>query len=84
MGISVTLPPEQQKWLEEAVAAGQFASVDEALAVAVAELMAIQSDDLAWAKPYVDQARESVTRGKVLSGEDFFKSLRVKRESLRS
>ena len=52
--MNVTLPPEQQRWLEAQVAAGQFGSIDEALAVAVADLIAIQGDDLAWAKPYVD------------------------------
>jgi antitoxin ParD1/3/4 len=66
------------------VAAGHFASIDEALAVAVADLMAIHDDDLVWAKPYVDQARASVARGDVLSGEEFFKRLDAKCKSLRS
>jgi antitoxin ParD1/3/4 len=59
-------------------------SVDEALAVAVADLMPIRSDDLAWAKPHVDQARASVARGDVISGEEYFKRLKAKLESLRS
>ncbi len=82
--MNIKLPPEQQKWLEAQVAAGHYASVDEALAVAVADLMAIHSDDLAWAKPYVDQARASVARGDVLSGEEYFKRLNAKLESMRS
>ena len=82
--MNVKLPAEQQKWLEAEVAAGRFTSIDEALAVAVAELMAIQSDDLAWAKPYVDQARASLARGHVLSGEEFFKHLEAKLETLRA
>jgi len=82
--MNVTLPIEQQKWLEAEVAAGRFASIDEALAVAVADLMAIQSDDLAWAKPYVDQARASVARGHVMSGEEFFKRLEAKLEAFRT
>ena len=73
--MNISLPPEQQKWLEAEVAAGHFSSIDEALAVAVADLMAIHSDDLAWAKPYVDRARASVARGDVLSGEEYFKRL---------
>src|SRR5690242_1419759 len=36
--MTVTLTPEQVQWLEEAVAAGQFASVEEAVRVAVADL----------------------------------------------
>jgi antitoxin ParD1/3/4 len=82
--MNIKLPPEQQKWLEAEVSAGHFASIDEALAVAVADLMAIHSDDFAWAKPYVEQARASVARGDVLSGEEYFKRLKAKVESLRS
>jgi Arc/MetJ-type ribon-helix-helix transcriptional regulator len=82
--MNVVLPPEQRKWLEAQVAAGRFASIDEALSVAVADLMAIESDDLAWAKPYVDRAFESVERGDVISGEEFFARLKVKRERRQS
>lgn len=82
--MNITLPPEQHKWLEAQVAAGRFGSIDEALAVAVADLIAIQNDDLVWAKPYVDRARESVARGDVLSGEDYFSRLKAKLGTLRS
>jgi antitoxin ParD1/3/4 len=82
--MNIKLPPEQQQWLEAQVAAGHYASVDEALAVAVADLMAIHSDDFAWAKPYVDQARVSVASGDVLSGEEYFKRLNAKLEAMRS
>jgi antitoxin ParD1/3/4 len=82
--MNVKLPPEQQKWLEAEVAAGSFSSVDEALAVAVADPMAIHKDDLAWAKPYVEQARASVARGDILSGEEYFKRLNAKLQALRS
>ena len=82
--MNVKLPIEQLRWLEAEVAAGHFGSIDEALAVAVADLMAIQDDDLAWAKPYVEQARRSAARGDVLSGEEFFKRLEAKLETLRA
>jgi antitoxin ParD1/3/4 len=82
--MNVSLPPEQQKWLEAQVAAGAFASIDEALATAVADLMAMQSDEFAWAKPYVNQARASIARGDVLSGEEYFKRLNAAIETLRS
>ncbi|MEA2903944.1 MAG: antitoxin ParD1/3/4 [Alphaproteobacteria bacterium] len=84
VGMNITLRPEQRKWLEAQVAAGHFASIDEALAIAVADLMAIQSDDLAWAKPYVDRALASAARGDVISGEEFFARRKVKREQRRS
>ena len=66
------------------MAAGHYEPVEEALAVAVADLMAIHNDDLAWARPYVDQARASVARGDVISGEQYFKRLRETPASLRS
>jgi antitoxin ParD1/3/4 len=82
--MNITLPPEQQRWLEAQVAAGYFGSIDEALAVVVADLIAIHNDDLAWAKPYVDQARDSVARGDVLSGEEYFTRLKARLDALRS
>lgn len=82
--MNVKLPADQLRWLERKVDAGQFASVDEAVATAVGDFMALHDDDLAWAKPYVDQARASMARGDVLSGEDYFKRLDAKRAALRS
>jgi Arc/MetJ-type ribon-helix-helix transcriptional regulator len=53
--MNVTLPSDQQEWLEAEVAAGRFESIDDALAAAVAELMSVDADDLAW-----DRRRDSV------------------------
>ena len=82
--MNITLPTEQQEWLEAEVAAGRFESIDDALAAAVAELMSIDADDLAWAKPYVEQARASVARGAVFTGEEFFQRLEGRLDKLRS
>jgi hypothetical protein len=46
--------------------------------------LAMRDDDLAWAKPYVEEARASVSRGEVSSGEDFLKRLDARLEALRS
>jgi antitoxin ParD1/3/4 len=82
--MNITLTPEQQKWLEAEIAAGHFDSVDDAVAAAIAELMSLNGDDLAWAKPYVEQARASVARGDVISGDEFFKRLAKKLGTLQS
>lgn len=83
--MNIQLPPDQQKWLEEQVKAGHFASLDEAVAAAVDDLRLSQfDDDLSWAKPYVDEAREAVKRGEVLSKEEFFERMDAKLNSLRS
>jgi antitoxin ParD1/3/4 len=82
--MNVSLSPEQLEWLEARVAAGEFSSVSEALERAVAELIAINEDDLAWAKPYVDEAIGQAERGEVVSGEEFLKSVDERIEKLRS
>jgi antitoxin ParD1/3/4 len=81
--MNVSLPKEQLEWLEAEVAAGHFSSVDEALAVAVAELKSLHENDLAWAKPYVDEARDQIARGETLSGDEFVKWLDTRIEMLR-
>ncbi len=82
--MNITLPAAQQKWLEAEVAAGRFESIDDALATAVAELMSIDADDLAWARPYVEQARAPVARGAVFTGEEFFQRLKGRLDKLRA
>ena len=81
--MNVSLPREQLEWLEAEVAAGHFSSIDEALAVAVAGLRSIVDDNLAWAKPYVDEARAEAARGETIPGDDYLSWLRNRTESLR-
>jgi antitoxin ParD1/3/4 len=73
--MNVNLSPKQRRWLEAEVSAGRFASVDEAVEIAVSALIAIEADDLAWAKPKVDEVRASVARGEIVSCDDYLKSL---------
>jgi antitoxin ParD1/3/4 len=68
--MNIRLAADQQKWLEEQVAAGRFDSVEDAVAAAVADLMAADRDDLAWAKPHVDEARAAASRGEVVPLDD--------------
>ena len=66
--MNIALKPDQQKWLEDQVASGAYASVQDAIGFAVADLMSTVGDtDLAWAKPIVDEARESIARGEGVS-----------------
>jgi antitoxin ParD1/3/4 len=68
--MNIRLSPDQQAWLEAQVAAGHFSSVDDAVALAVSDLMGIGDDDLAWAKPYVEEGRAAAARGEVISLDD--------------
>ena len=68
--MQITLTPEQQAWLEAKVAAGEFGTVEEAAVAAITDSMAGEIDDMAWAKPYVDEARAAAARGEVLTLEE--------------
>lgn len=67
--MTITLTPAQLRWLEQQVASGQFESIEDAVQLAVTGLMAIETDDLAWAKPLVDEARASFARGEGIPAE---------------
>jgi len=72
--MSITVTPEQEAWLQAHVASGEFVSIEAAarqlIDERIAERAAEESDDLAWAKPYVDEARAAVARGEFVSLEE--------------
>jgi antitoxin ParD1/3/4 len=56
------------------VARGDFASLQEAASRFIDERLAeraLEDDDLAWAKPLVDEALEDVAKGNVLTREEY-------------
>ena len=69
--MTITLTPEQQALLSNYVARGDFPSIEEAarqlIDERIAERAVEEGDDLAWARPYVDEARAAVARGDVLT-----------------
>lgn len=69
--MNITLPREQQEWLEAQVRAGAYGSIDEAVASIVAEHLLLDLDDLDWAKPLVDEARASIARGEGMTFEEY-------------
>ena len=75
--MTIQLSPEQQRWLEAQVAAAHFASLEQAVAVAVADLMATVADDLDWAKPLVDVASEELARGEGVPGDEAIARIRT-------
>ena len=83
--MTVTLTPEQMRWIEAAVAAGQFPSVEDAVRVAVDDLIAASEvGDLSWAKPYLEEARKDVEAGRVIDGDEFLTWLDSQIETLRA
>jgi antitoxin ParD1/3/4 len=72
--MTISLTPEQQAWLNAHVARGDFSSIEEAVCQLIderiAERAAEESDDLAWAKPLVDDALTAAARGEVIGREE--------------
>jgi Arc/MetJ-type ribon-helix-helix transcriptional regulator len=82
--MTITLTPAQQAWLEAQVAAGRLPSIEDGVQAAITDMMSIRDDDLAWAAPYVDQARASAARGEVVDGQAFLASLEDRIARLRA
>jgi antitoxin ParD1/3/4 len=66
----ITLTPEQEIWIKAHVATGAFASVEEAARQLIDERIAElardvgdEQDDMAWAKPLVDEGLAALERG---------------------
>jgi len=71
--MTITLTPEQLAWLNAEVARGHFQSIEEAARQLIDEGIAermVEEDDLAWAKPLVDEALADVARGDVITLEE--------------
>jgi antitoxin ParD1/3/4 len=69
----ITLTPDQEAWLQSHVAIGAFASVEEAARQLLDERIAereLEEDDLAWAKPLVDEGLAALERGEFMSLEE--------------
>jgi len=47
--MNVVLPPEQEQWLNARIAEGEFTSPEAAVRQMIAERMALDADDFAWA-----------------------------------
>lgn len=73
-GMTIVLHPDQEAWLAARVAGGDFASVEEEarqlIAERIAERTLEESDDMAWAKPFVDEALAEVGRGEAITLEE--------------
>lgn len=69
--MNITLPREQQEWLEAQVKAGAYDSIDDAVASILAEHMQSDLDDLDWAKPQIEEARASIERGETMTLEEY-------------
>ena len=73
--MQIEIDERVQEWLRARVSAGEYASVEAAVAAALQRLMledGADDDDLAWAKPLVDVGLAQLDRGESFSHEDVF------------
>ena len=61
--MNIPLLPSQENWLKAQVAAGRFASLEDAIASAVAGLQAQDAIDDGWTKPLIEEALDALDRG---------------------
>ena len=76
----ITLTADQEASLSALVAAGDFASIEEAARALLDERLAereIEDDDFAWAKPFIDEAEADIARGAVISREEHDASIKA-------
>jgi antitoxin ParD1/3/4 len=81
--MNLILRADQRKWLEAQVAAGRFATVEAAIAAAMADHERLEADDLDWAAPYVEQGRDDAARGDVLTHEEHKARMAVRLNALK-
>lgn len=69
--MTIILDPELEARIKTRVASGDFTSVEEAarqlIDEALVERALEENDDMAWAKPYVEEALAEVERGEVIT-----------------
>ncbi len=72
--MTITLTSAQVAWIESHVANGDFTSVEEAarklIDDGIAQLSSVEEDDMAWAAPLVEEAREAIARGEIMTLEE--------------
>jgi antitoxin ParD1/3/4 len=67
----IQLTKEHEDWLRTQVAAGRFSSLEDAVAEAIDSLKG-EDEELAWAKPLVEEGLAELDRGKSLPAEEVF------------
>jgi antitoxin ParD1/3/4 len=88
--MSITLTPEQETWIKAHVATGEFPSVEDAARQLIDDRIAElahdegdEHDDMAWAKPLVDEGLAALERGDFTTLEEHRARNAARRAALR-
>ena len=80
--MDIRLKPETEEWLKAQVAEGHFVSVEDAVESLVIEHQLTQaqldSADLSWAKPYIDEGLADIEAGRTVPAEQVYAEFRAK------
>ena len=79
----VTLTSNHEAWLQDRIASGEFASLDDAIAQLIDTWTICEDDDLAWAKPLVDEALAQVERGEIMTVDEHKSRMMARLEALK-
>ena len=77
----IDLTPEQETWIKARVAAGDFPSVEDAVRQLIDDRIAElaqevdEHDDMAWAKPLVDEGLAAFERGEFIRSDPWIVTL---------
>ena len=79
--MNIRLKPDTEEWLNAQVAEGRFDSVEEAVEALVAEdrleQERLDSMDLSWAKPYLEEGLADIEAGRTMPAEQVRAELRA-------
>jgi antitoxin ParD1/3/4 len=79
--MGIELKPETERWLRQ-VEASRFASLEDAIEALVQEdrisESALESADLAWAKPYLDKGLADIEAGRTVPADQVHADLRAR------
>jgi Arc/MetJ-type ribon-helix-helix transcriptional regulator len=81
--MTIQIPASQEQWLRAQVSKGVFASVEEAVEQFIAVEMALDADDLAWAKDAVDIARKSARDGDIITLDEALQDIDAQMAQMR-
>ncbi len=77
--MQIELDEKHKEWLRARVTAGDYSSIEAAVAAAIQRMMLdddIDDDDLSWAKPLIEEGLAELDRGESYSHEEVFAHVR--------
>jgi predicted transcriptional regulator len=79
--MNIRLKPDTEEWLQAQVAEGRFESIEQAVEIYLDESRRDQEEldtaDLSWAQPYIEEGLADLEAGRVHPAEEVFAEIRA-------